>query len=134
MGDLGKLLVAKGYKELPKSNKSHNLVTLKVDETRSIEKKDFKNKSHGAQLNRESSDDISREIQSRGDAVFVDCMTLTGSKNKKLVFGRFLQSSQLSCCINCAFETKTILKHNVIMMMSTATATAVRHFWLSLFD
>ena len=27
-GDLGKLIVAKGFKECPKSNKSPNLVTL----------------------------------------------------------------------------------------------------------
>ena len=31
MGDLGKLIVVKGFKKLPKSNKSPNLVTLVVD-------------------------------------------------------------------------------------------------------
>ena len=30
MGDLGKLIVAKGFKKLPKSNKLPNLVTLVV--------------------------------------------------------------------------------------------------------
>ena len=30
VGDLGKLIVAKGFKKLPKSNKSPNLVTLLV--------------------------------------------------------------------------------------------------------
>ena len=30
MGDLGKLIVAKGFKSCPKSNKSPNLVTLDV--------------------------------------------------------------------------------------------------------
>ena len=32
MGDLGKLIVAKGFKNLPKSNKSPNLVTLAPSE------------------------------------------------------------------------------------------------------
>ena len=30
VGDLGKLIVAKGFKKLPKSNKSPNLVTLAI--------------------------------------------------------------------------------------------------------
>ena len=30
-GDFGKLIVAKGFKKLPKNNKSPNLVTLDVD-------------------------------------------------------------------------------------------------------
>ena len=33
VGDLGKLIVAKGFKNCPKSNKSPNLVTLATDRT-----------------------------------------------------------------------------------------------------
>ena len=33
MGDLGKLIVAKGFKKLPKSNKLPNLVTLVVSKS-----------------------------------------------------------------------------------------------------
>ena len=32
VGDLGKLIVAKGFKNCPNSNKSSNLVTLMADE------------------------------------------------------------------------------------------------------
>ena len=35
VGDLGKLIVAKGFKKLPKSNKSPNLVTLIADHNKS---------------------------------------------------------------------------------------------------